>query len=463
MAAIGPVGYIYPRQRLDSRRCAALADALVREAHIPTVLFVAESGNVSFRSVGKPAGALPEDAADLLGRDHPFLDEAANDLVAMCRHREAGQIVLLGWCAGQEPLSFPFENGAHGGPGTAETGAFALLPQDIPAPRRGYFRGLDLREAVLEQLPSLTLRATKVQSEQLPSLTRRDTKVQGTSQQDEAIVAVQEANRPLEDDTSLPARNSIRVVTYNVHSCVGLDGKISTRRIARVIAQCNPDIVALQELDVRRKRTDGRDQAEEIARVLNMSFHFHPAIRLEEEQYGDAILSRFPMRLVHSGLLPGGVSQLFEPRGALWVELKIGNRLLQVINTHLGLLEQERLEQVQALLGEEWLSHPECREPIIICGDMNFGPRSRAYRLLAGHVRDVQLVGPRRPSATYPSRWPVVRIDHIFVRGQMEVLRTEPSRTTLARRASDHLPLIADLRLVASEAQCQRETAAIRT
>jgi endonuclease/exonuclease/phosphatase family metal-dependent hydrolase len=224
---------------------------------------------------------------------------------------------------------------------------------------------------------------------------------------------------------------------------------MSPQRIARVIAQCDPDIVALQELDVRRERTQGRDQAEEIALALNMTFHFHPAICLKEEQYGDAILSRFPLRLVHSGLLPGVTpTRRVEPRGALWVEAAIGEQAVQVINTHLGLGEQERLEQVQALLGPDWLGHSACREPLIVCGDMNFGPRSRAYRLLASQLRDVQLEGKgRRAAATYPSRWPVARIDHIFVKGGLRVLGAESPRSRLALRASDHYPLVAELRM----------------
>jgi endonuclease/exonuclease/phosphatase family metal-dependent hydrolase len=236
-------------------------------------------------------------------------------------------------------------------------------------------------------------------------------------------------------------------VTYNVHSCVGLDGKVSPQRIARVIAQCDPDLVALQELDVGRRRTQGRDQAEEIAHELNMTFHFHPTIKLEEEQYGDAILSRYPMRLVRSGLLPGANSTAIEPRGAIWATVRVGDQEVQVLNTHLGLSERERLEQVHALLGPEWLAHPDFREPLIVCGDLNFRSRSPAYRLLAERLRDVSRCDGRRPAATFPSRRPIVRIDYIFIGGDFEVLSAEAARTALAVRASDHLPLIAELQL----------------
>ena len=89
-----------------------------------------------------------------------------------------------------------------------------------------------------------------------------------------------------------------RILTYNVHRCVGMDGELDVARIAKAIAQMRPDIVALQELDVLRKRTDKVDQAHAIAELLGMSFHFHPAFAVEEELYGDAILTACPMRVV---------------------------------------------------------------------------------------------------------------------------------------------------------------------
>lgn len=420
MAAIGPVGYIYPRQPLDDHQCAELAAAFVDEAGVPAVLYVDSQDRVQFHRAGGQVGALPEQATALLGEDHPFLNEAPQDLVAMCRHPEAGRLVLLGWCAGVEPISFAYENGAHGGCGHAETGAFALLPADVPTPDRGYFRPLDLRAAVLRRREGATFpRAGNALAEKHTS----------------------------QSESTPPARKTLRVVTYNVHSCVGADGKISPLRIARVIAQCDPDVVALQELDVRRKRTLSRNQAEEIATILNMEFQFHPVIRLEEEQYGDAILTRLPMRLVRSGILPSATStRRAEPRGALWVAAMYGDQEVQILNTHLGLDERERQEQIRALLGPEWLGHPTCREPVILCGDFNCRPRSRSFRILAEQLRDVQQDAPRR-APTFPSRWPVLRIDHIFVKGEIEVLHVEAPRTSLAVRASDHLPLVAELRI----------------
>lgn len=247
-----------------------------------------------------------------------------------------------------------------------------------------------------------------------------------------------------------------RILTYNVHRCLGVDGRLSPSRIADVIAACEPDIVALQELDVNRARTGGVDQAQAIADALRMQLHFHPALTVMEELYGDAILTARPCSLVKADALPSWGRRAFvEPRGALWASVAIGDAEIQVINTHLGLRGPERLRQVEALLGPEWLGHPACREPVIVAGDFNAVPRSRTYRRLAARLSDAQTwpAGSRR-RPTYPSRTPLLRLDHVFVSRSVEVLRTEVIRTPLARLASDHLPLAVDFRVVTCEQHC---------
>ena len=155
-----------------------------------------------------------------------------------------------------------------------------------------------------------------------------------------------------------------RILTYNVHRCVGTDRRLDVARVADVIAALEPDIVALQELDVGRMRTNGVDQAHEIARRLEMAFHFHPAMKVEEELYGDAILTRHPERKIRSAALPGHdrVSQL-EPRGALWVSVELDGRQLQVFNTHLGLVPREQQNQAAALAGTRRRSRPRRPSP----------------------------------------------------------------------------------------------------
>src|SRR3954449_12467533 len=108
-----------------------------------------------------------------------------------------------------------------------------------------------------------------------------------------------------------------RIVTYNVRRCVGNDRRLDVARVADVLARLEPDIVALQELDVGRARTNHVDQANEIAERLDMACHFNAAMRVEKELYGDAILSALPERLIQVGPLPGYARMpVLEPRGA---------------------------------------------------------------------------------------------------------------------------------------------------
>jgi endonuclease/exonuclease/phosphatase family metal-dependent hydrolase len=237
-------------------------------------------------------------------------------------------------------------------------------------------------------------------------------------------------------------------MTYNVHSCRGTDFRCDPGRIAEVIARQEPDIVGLQELDVGRRRTGGADQAQAIAMHLRMKSHFHPALNVAEELYGDAILTPLPSRLVKAGPLPS----IGEPRGALWVKVDVGGFWLDVFNTHLGLRPRERVRQVQALLGPTWLGHPTLSgKPAVLLGDLNAGPRSAPFKLLAKTFREVQDTSCGRPQRTFPSLFPMLRIDHIFLRG-LEVLDTEVINQGLARRASDHLPLVATVVLPGSTA-----------
>ena len=146
----------------------------------------------------------------------------------------------------------------------------------------------------------------------------------------------------------------MRIMTYNVHGCVGVDRKLDVGRVAAVIAQCKPDVVALQELDVCRARSGNVDQAHAIASRLGMTFHFNSAMNIAEEKYGDAILTNLPMRLVRSAGLPN-VARIrgLEPRGAVWVAIEADGREVQVINTHLGLVPLEQRGQMACLLGRD--------------------------------------------------------------------------------------------------------------
>ena len=237
-------------------------------------------------------------------------------------------------------------------------------------------------------------------------------------------------------------------MTYNVHRCIGADGHPSPHRIAEVIGRCRPDIVALQELDVGRARTGNLHQAEAIARQLEMNFVYAPASQIGHEEYGDAILTSLPMRLVRAETLPGLQSRpRREPRGAIWVAIDLGGSEVQVINTHLGLLGRERLAQAQTLLGERWIGDQNCIEPVLLVGDFNAPPWSAAYRRLRKRLKDAQLCRAVFARPTFPAKAPMLRIDHVFVSERVEVCRIEVPRTALTRIASDHLPLVVDFRI----------------
>lgn len=237
-----------------------------------------------------------------------------------------------------------------------------------------------------------------------------------------------------------------RLVTYNVHRCVGVDRKLDVARIADVIAELEPDIVCLQELDVGRARTGGVDQAGAIAELLSMSFRFHPAMQVEAELYGDAILTPHPERLIRAGALPTLPNlRGLEPRGALWSAIDFNGTILNVFNTHLGLVPREQRMQAAALVGPQWLGDPACTGPTILTGDFNATSITRPYHTLTKRLADAQRELGLKPSVkTFPSSFPAIRIDHCFVSPEIRVTGAMTPLHPLARTASDHLPLVVD-------------------
>jgi endonuclease/exonuclease/phosphatase family metal-dependent hydrolase len=180
-----------------------------------------------------------------------------------------------------------------------------------------------------------------------------------------------------------------------------------------------------------------------------MACHFHAALQVAEERYGDAILTCFPERVVKKGPLPGHprIAQL-EPRGALWVEVEIDGRAVQIINTHLGLVPREQQVQAHHLAGSAWLDHKDCRWPAILLGDFNATATSVVYRTLTSRLQPARrLARKRNPTSTFPSPLPVLRIDHLFVSPDIKVLDVFAPFDPLTRVASDHLPLVMDFEL----------------
>ncbi|WP_051558879.1 endonuclease/exonuclease/phosphatase family protein [Allorhizobium undicola] len=232
---------------------------------------------------------------------------------------------------------------------------------------------------------------------------------------------------------------SFRLMTYNIHGGIGTDRKLDLSRIAAVIEGSQAEIVCLQEVDVNRGRSAFTDQANEIARHIGMDAHFHPALDIAGEKYGDAILTSRRSRLVKAGPLPSTGEQ----RGALWVEIAMDQRRINVITTHLGLRGGERNRQAAALMGSDWLDHPRRDDQaFILAGDLNAVSRSASYRDLR-RMLDDPAAKIARP--TFPSRFPILRIDHILISRHLEASFVETLLSPLSRLASDHLPLVADL------------------
>jgi len=242
-------------------------------------------------------------------------------------------------------------------------------------------------------------------------------------------------------------RDQLRLMTYNVHGCAGMDGRVSPRRVARVIAAQATDLVALQELDLGRRRSRAEDQAAMIARHLGMHVVFCPTVTRGTEHYGHALLSRWPIEIVKRAMLPHDPRGWWkEPRAALWARVLVNGTAVHVVTTHLGLGRFERVLQMRMLLSDEWLGRIPETEPILLCGDFNLTPGSPPYRLAAARLRDVQAArAGHRPLSTFSSLRPFIRLDHIFLSKRFEVQHVFVPRNELTRVASDHLPLVADL------------------
>jgi endonuclease/exonuclease/phosphatase family metal-dependent hydrolase len=412
---MGPIGHVYLPGDPSTAQRDAFAARVAREAHVPMVLVTEGRGARVWTSDGLEHH-LPEDAGRLFGEDHPHLDRVAADTVRLVHHEWAGDLTLLTWKR-DGALSFKIENGAHGGPGPRETTSFLVVPPET-TPRVRTDRAMRPSE-----LRGLALHVLDPDRPHLP--------------------ARPEDHRPRRSGNAV----RLRIMTYNVHGCRGMDGRISVERVSRVIARVRPDIVCLQELDQSRSRSGRVDQAREIAERLETDYHFHGALRADDGRYGNAILCAHPVELVRSGSLPALATRLrLDERGALRVEVDVDGHRIQVVNTHLSILERERRLQVDALLDGDWLT--DAKRPLLFAGDLNAAIDSYTGRRISERLRDVVGVRPpgeRRLLRTWSGVVPLRRIDHVFASGHFRVLGIEVPRTRLTRAASDHLPLVVDL------------------
>jgi endonuclease/exonuclease/phosphatase family metal-dependent hydrolase len=250
----------------------------------------------------------------------------------------------------------------------------------------------------------------------------------------------------------LPARPKLvpsevprfRVMTYNVHRCVGMDGRRSPHRIIQVLAEQEPDLVALQETG-----QDGEAlQSDAIASEFGLHHVYVPTVSGGHDPYGHALFSRYPLEVMRVGLLPrsNAIRPWKEPRAAVWVKVTVAGRPVHVFSTHLGLVNADRTAQINALLGPDWIGGLKRDDAVILCGDFNLTPNGANYRRLISRLHDVQAgVSAGRHPKTFSTWHPIARLDHVFTSPHFRVERLSVPRTHLTRVASDHFPLVADL------------------
>jgi endonuclease/exonuclease/phosphatase family metal-dependent hydrolase len=237
----------------------------------------------------------------------------------------------------------------------------------------------------------------------------------------------------------------VRVATYNIHRCRGLDQRVLPSRIARVLEEIDADIVALQEVVNHTVSPEQPGQACYMAKKLGYECRFGQTRQLRGRPYGNAVLSRFPITTSKSYDLS---CKPLEPRACFQVDVELGGRqCLHVFNVHLGTTHSERQRQASALVSTQILNSPEMTHPRVMLGDFNDWTQGPVSRLLASHLVSADLMAHLRRRRTYPGLLPMVHLDHIFFDASLHLESLKLHRSRTALMASDHLPLVADLRL----------------
>jgi endonuclease/exonuclease/phosphatase family metal-dependent hydrolase len=235
---------------------------------------------------------------------------------------------------------------------------------------------------------------------------------------------------------------TIRIVTYNIHRCRGMDGRTLPARIVDVLASLAADVIALQEVVGAGPRDSG--QAEEIGAALGMGWVMAPARHLRGHLFGNMVLSHFPIRQHVQYDLSW---KTCEERACQRVDLALDDRTLHLFNVHLGTAYRERKVQADTLAS---IVHDRrVHEPKILLGDFNEWSRGLAMSTLTSRLQNIDLrVHLRsRSRRTYPGIFPILHLDHIYYQGHVEIVRVELPRTRKSLMASDHLPLVAELKV----------------
>jgi len=228
----------------------------------------------------------------------------------------------------------------------------------------------------------------------------------------------------------------ITVASYNVHRCIGTDGRLDLHRVAAVIKSLDADVIGIQEVNSSNLGDRETDQLEYLSKMSGLDFIMGPTIHEGRSQYGNAILTN--LKLVAVRRIDLSVRDR-EPRGALDVDLQVDGRTVRIIVTHLGLSAVERKQQFRKLRS---LLDTDGSEVQIVMGDFNdWYPFSRPIAWLNRHF------GRSPAKLTFPSTFPLLPLDRIWVKPSETMLRMKVHATPLSRMASDHLPIIATLAL----------------
>lgn len=237
------------------------------------------------------------------------------------------------------------------------------------------------------------------------------------------------AAQPARSDTSLT------IMTYNIHHGRGLDGEVDLERLARVVRAEAPDVVCLQEVDRGMERTDGVDMPSFFAAALDMEVVYQTNLRIGEGEYGNATLSRYPITDHKDWSLPG--PEEAEPRGCLKTTIEVNGVSVHVLNTHMGLNEEERKAQAGSILDRL----PE--GPVILAGDVNEETGAPAINAFLGVFQDTFHYRSRDIEHTFHADEARRRIDYILASRHLDVLSSRVIASDEARIASDHLPYVA--------------------
>jgi endonuclease/exonuclease/phosphatase family metal-dependent hydrolase len=235
----------------------------------------------------------------------------------------------------------------------------------------------------------------------------------------------------------------VRVISYNIHHGEGTDAKIDLERIAKVLLAESPDLVAVNEVDQGTNRTRQIDMPAELERLTGMKAIFEKNIDFEGGRYGNAVLSRLPVRRHKNHKLPSNYEG--EQRGVLDVELgEEGEEPLLFLATHLDYRpdDTERMWSVKKI--EEIIADRR-DQPMILAGDLNASPDSRVIAEFAKNWRGTS----GKDLGTFPAVKPEKQIDYVLYR-PAERWKVIETRVLDEPVASDHRPILAVLRRVST-------------